>query len=353
MLQGNVFKFHIYLFIISMECPQKPKRCPNNTTCHKKTKMCTSKTIKCSKGTKLNPVTKVCNVRPSTYKRCPTGSRRNKKSGECENDFITLCNKHIMVPTLDRVVQTSFLSNKDCTVFLIGELHGKHSKCVEILEMFKQLVKENTTLSKPVQIDLMIEYLQFDTVAKGSDYNNDYLQINNIRNHFHDCIQKHNCNTRVHWTDPSYTRHKKDIHNWLSEISRTEFFKDDWIKNKKITDYFNKESDMPTLLTENRFVVKEIKKASKVNPVFTLEFATKLFMDSYSNNKKIFSESTWQKLVKLQNRYVMDFYVVARIIKLKMKNVIYYAGNNHIIHIINILTALNFKTIKNVTGKCI
>lgn len=342
-----------------MECPPKPKRCPNKTTCNKKTKICNPKTVKCSKGTKLNPVTKVCDMRPFTYKRCPTGSRRNKKSGECENDFIALCNKHIMVPTLDSVVKTSSLSNKDCTVFLIGEQHDTHTKCVEILKMLKQLIKENLALSKPVQIDLMIEYLQSNTGYSNLSYSVKRCQMNNVRKHFNNCIQQRNCPVRVHWTDPTQTfhdkltPHSKDIHDWLYQVARTDFFKDEWTKNKSITKYFNKESDMPTLLTENRFVVKEIKKASKINPVFTIEFATKLFMDSYSNHKKYFYKSSWQKLVKLQTRYVMDFYVAARIIKLKMKNVIYYAGDEHINNIINILTALNFKTIKNVTGKCI
>jgi hypothetical protein len=345
-----------------MECPPKPKRCPNKTTCHKKTKICTAKTVKCSKGTKLNPVTKACNVRPFTYKRCPTGSRRNKTSGECENDFITLCNKHIMVSNLDNVIQTSSLSNKDCTVFLIGEQHKTHTKCIEILEMMKQLIKENSALSKPVQIDLMIEILQSSTtVYKSKSYRANNHQLNNIRNHFHDCMTTHKCPVRVHWTDPTQTSHDKtkltkthpkDIHDWLHQLARTDFFKDDWTKNESITNYFNKESDMPTLLTENRFVVKEIKKASKINPAFTLEFATKIFMDSYSKHKKYYKAS-WQKLVKLQTRYVMDFYVAARIIKLKMKNVIYYAGDEHINNIITILTALDFKTIKNITGKCI
>ena len=337
-----------------MECPPKPKRCPNKTTCHKKTKICTAKTVKCSKGTKLNPVTKACDMRPFTYKRCPTGSRRNKKSGECENDFITLCNKHIMVPTLDSIIKTSSLSNKDCTVFLIGEKHETHTKCVETLDMLKQLVKENSALSKPVQIDLMIEILQSSTVYLPKSYRAKNHQLNNIRNHFHDCINTHKCPVRVHWTDPTQTAHpKEDIHSWLDQLARTDFFTDYWMDNREITDYFNKESDMPKLLTENRFVVKEIKKASKINHAFTLEFATKLFMDSYSKHKKYYYKESWQKLVKLQTRYVMDFYVAARIIKLKMKNVIYYAGDGHIDNIIKILTALNFKTIKNVTGKCI
>ena len=357
-----------------MECPPKPKRCIKNTTCNKKTNICTPKTVKCARGTKPGKITKLCELVPNaSTKRCPAGSRRNKKTGDCENDFINLCKKHIMVSTLDSVVKTSFLSNKDCTLFLIGERHKTHTKCTEILEMFKALVKENEGLSSPVKIDIMIEYLQkgFSNGVRHKDnlkflkkyngqqifaYENTGLQMNNIRNHFQDCMETRDCSVRVHWTDPTNTyfslAESKNIHEWLQELEGVDLFDGTWTKNPKITNFFNKEIDMSKLLTENRLVVKEIQKATKINPMFTLDFCTTLFMKFYSDMKKDLP-GHWETLVTMQNRFVVDFYNVARIIKLKMKHVICYAGNAHIRNMTFILYALNFKLVHSVDGACL
>lgn len=359
-----------------MECP-KPNRCPNKTTCNKKTNMCTPKTVRCARGTKKGTVTKTCDLIPKkSASRCPAGSRRNNKTGDCENDFITLCKKHIMVPTLDGVVQTSYLTHKDCTVFLIGEKHQKHIQCTEILEMFKELIKENKTLSNPVSIDILIELLQYDMVLSAK-FNNFFnriksvlprgllnqepkyeatdSQLNNVRMYFLNCSENKNCDVRVHWTDPikaKFDDKSKNIHDWLHTLAQIcKPGSDDWTKNKTITDMFLFESDMPKLLTENRLVVKEIEKAAKINPAFTLDFCIKLFMESYSKFKKQYP-IPWQKLVGLQIRAVMDFYTVARIIKSKMKHVIFYAGHLHYINVTTILNALDFKLIHSVDGKC-
>ena len=358
-----------------MECPPKPKRCIKNTTCNKKTKMCTPKTVRCARGTALGQVTGMCDLVPdASVKRCPAGSRRNKKTGDCENEFITLCKKHIMVSTLDSVIQTSYLSIKDCTVFLIGEKHGKHTKCIEILEMFKALVKENETLPKPIKIDIMIEYLQLDfgfNVRYKSnlkylnryvgqqlvDYDPNESQMNNIRGHFQDCMDTHECSVRLHWTDPTTTfsvdQSKHKIHEWLRELKKTDLFKDTWTTNPKVIAFFNKEGDMSTLLTENQLVVKEIQKATKINPLFTLDFCEKLFMKFYSDMKQKMVGYSWEKLVTYQNRRVMDFYTAARIIKLKMKHVIFYAGHLHTSNLMFILSALKFKLVHSLDGTCI
>jgi hypothetical protein len=281
-----------------------------------------------------------------------------------------------MVSTLDAVIKTSYLSNNECTIFLIGEKHQPHSKCSEILEMFKSLIKENETLHKPIKIDIMIEYLQkeFAGRARYKDnlkylkkydgkqlipYDKTYTQMNNIRNHFQDCMDTRDCSVRIHWTDPTNTfeyKNSKDsdknISEWLRKLEETDLFTDTWTKNLKITNFFNKEDDMSKLLTENRFVVKEIQKASKINPIFTLDFCTTLFMNFYSNMKKEFGYN-WEQLVTYQNRCVMDFYTAARIIKLKMKHVIFYAGNLHTTNVTFILSALNFKLVRSVDGTCL
>lgn len=348
-----------------MECTQI---CPPTTTCNKKTNMCTPKTVKCKRGTAQGKATKTCDLVPQTSpssshhpegKRCPPGFRRN--DGKCENEFIALCKKHIMVPTLDKVVQSSYLTHKDCTIFLVAEEHSPHTKCTELLDMFEDLIDDNAALPNPIKIDLMIELLQETTAFKSAAYEPTALQLNNIRNHFQDCITTRNCLIRVHWTDPTRTirgatrkrsAQDRNVHDWLQELARSKMEADEWTQNKKITEFFNDESDIPKLLSENQLVVKEIEKASKINPIFTVDFCIRGFMYFYNKNKKMYPTLPWQKLVKLQTRSVMDFYVVARIIKSKMKHVIYYAGYNHVANITMILSTLDFKLIDRVDGQC-
>ena len=52
-------------------------------------------------------------------------------------------------------------------------------------------------------------------------------------------------------------------------------------------------------------------------------------------------------------RIVMDFYCIARIIKLNMKNVIFYVGNNHVERIKHILTTyFDFTIFREIEGLC-
>lgn len=335
-----------------MECP---KRCPNKTKCNKKINQCVPKTLKCSSKTDLNKTTTNCD--PKLSKQQPDEHARNDKK------FIMLCKKHILVPSLDNVIQTSWLNHKDCNIFMIGEKHFPHAKCTSILDMFKSLIRDNVMGGgPPVNFDIMIEYLQKNAVPdklylkedSEIELNGDEIQLNNLRIFFAKCIKFKNCFMRVHWTDPSQA---DKIPNWLNEMSyeaieNRGLFKDKWIMNPKITKHIKKESDISKLITENKIVVKEINKATKVNPQFTLKFATDLFVKIFNDKKKKFG-LPWKYLVTLQSRRVMDFYTVARIIKSKMKHVIFYAGNSHTETVIKILTELNFKLINKITGTCI
>ena len=51
-------------------------------------------------------------------------------------------------------------------------------------------------------------------------------------------------------------------------------------------------------------------------------------------------------------RYVMDYFTVAKIIRLNLKNVIFYGGNAHTSRIITILDLFNFKQMYEVKGAC-
>ena len=139
------------------------------------------------------------------------------------NTFIELCNKHIMVNNLDKVIKTTHLQKGNCNIFLIGEYHNKKSKnseCIGILDMFKNLIKDTKKIqNNNIRFNLMIEYLQKDSIK---NINNDFLkeseydaQLNNIRSFFHKCIKDKNCKYSVHWCDTSQIE-KKKIHLFLN-----------------------------------------------------------------------------------------------------------------------------------------
>jgi hypothetical protein len=261
-----------------------------------------------------------------------------------------------MVNNLDRVIKTTWLQKNNCNVFLIGEVHRPHQKCIPLIDMFKNLVQHAST----IDIDLFVEIFQHDTVHVFDHHKvpKKDVQMNHVRKYFNKCFTEHNCPMRIHWADPTQTNLQKNIHPWLIELSKDSFtfFTNNWLKNKKITSFFNKEKDIPRLLTDNRIVVKEIGKAFAVNKHFTLDFATKLFMEFYLKIKekflKEYNNFNWTHLVTFQLRFVIDFYVAARIIKSNMKNVIYYAGYAHTTNITTILNALDFKTKESVSGNC-
>ena len=121
-----------------------------------------------------------------------------------------------------------------------------------------------------------------------------------------------------------------------------------WTYAPEIKPFFSDITHIPKLLTENRIVVKEINAASKINPAFTLQFCLdlfKLFWDKKMNGEfeKGLCPFNWVYAVGYQHRHVMDFYTVARIIKLRMKHVIFYAGDLHLQYVAYILLALDFK----------
>ena len=94
---------------------------------------------------------------------------------------------------------------------------------------------------------------------------------------------------------------------------------------KLISSELKTDKQLMKLLIKNGVVMKEIRKAEKVNPKFNLIFA-KIFL-----NKIIIENKYESELKRTFNvfRTVMDIYTTARIIKLRMKNVIVYVGENH------------------------
>ena len=307
-------------------------------------------------------------------------NNNNTESPELDsNAFIELCNKHIMVNNLDKVMKTTHLQKGNCNIFLIGEYHdikSKRSECIGILDMFKNLIKDTKEIqNNNIRFNLMIEYLQKDTIE---NLNNDFLnesenvdQLNNIRNFFHKCIKDKNCKYRVHWCDPSQIEKKNtSIKEWLVKVT----------KNKNIKNVPLTKSTIIKILTDNPIIVKEINKATEINNKFTIKYVKNKFIDIFNNYKN--TENSNITITSKRNpshtkdntnnhnninitynnirqqtifnilRNVIDFYTVARIFKLNMQNVIIYAGNLHTNTIINILQDFDFNIIQSKDGIC-
>ena len=100
--------------------------------------------------------------------------------------------------------------------------------------------------------------------------------------------------------------------------------------------------------------MKEIYKASKVNPLFNIEKIKSIYLKIYDITKKLYIyKIDYNYIIFIMDRSVMDFYTMARIIKSKMKNIIIYAGQNHTERIIFILNKyFGFNVKKQILGEC-
>ena len=280
---------------------------------------------------------------------------------------------------LDHVIQTTLLQKDDINIFLIGEEHAKHDnkKCKGIFEMFHKLTEDLTTNYKSkesnIKIDLMIELRKEDSYGKNSyeseSYESlkkkDYNQLEKVRQLFIDYINNKNKNMcdylRVHWIDPiSNGRDFED--EWLPRFFKIVSSEEEdynnvrspiWErKEENIVQYFNPRKDpkqINKLLTDNPIIIGEIDKIKKKNIDGILSLFSSIFLNMYEIRKKIFG---FKIAVFEMYRTVMDFYTIARIIQKDMKNVIIYAGDNHIENIKLILCShFNFKC-KTIEGKC-
>jgi hypothetical protein len=338
------------------------------------------KKIECNKNQEINPISGRCRLRCTIYqernhagkcvkikiqnkdKQSPTKSPPQTKSpSKIKSEskyFIDLCKNFIMVTNLDHVYKSTWLQNDDCNIFLVGEQHNKHDNvnCVEILEMFRQLVKTNNISENPIKIDFFIEiyneYVLNSHKYKLRDYNYDEVQINNIRTEFLNCIKNKNCpNLHVHWADPTiiaktHKRYKK-LPKWLKIFQKDEVWKHTENNiDENIIIFILK------LLTENPIVIKEFKKASKNNIMFKIEKIKSIYLEIYDITKKLYKDD-YNHIIFCMSRTVMDFYTIARIIKSKNKNIIIYAGNDHTERIIYILNKyFVFEVKKQILGNC-
>jgi len=285
----------------------------------------------------------------SPKRRSPKRSQKLKISKMYETEkFIELCNTHIMVHNLEHVIQTTHLQKNDCNIFCIGEEHLKRKYenaeiCEGILDTLKALTKD--TINNKINIDFFIEISNkyvFD--SEIYNFNNSKTQMTDVINEFINCIKTKKCPyIRVHWSDPTYISEKdkryKKIPNWLKLYqlySENDF---DWKDLSSITKYFNpykNENTIIKLLIDNHIVMKEIDKASKVNPLFNIKKIKSIFLNMYKKIKKYY-KNDMKLVIFTMDRTVMDFYTISRIIKSDMKNVLFYGGDNHVERIKHIL----------------
>ena len=347
------------------------KKCNDNQERNLKTDKCRKK---CNDDQERNYETDRCNYKSLKIKFSSPKIKSPKKQSpkikspkrqlEETNFFIDLCKEFIMTDKLDHVVATTWLNNNDCNIFLIGEEHYPHnnSKCIGILDMFRNLLEKNT--KNKANIDLFIEIYN-DYVLNSHKYDFNYdsnkIQISNIRTAFMNCIKSKKCSyVRVHWSDPTIMSEKHKRYNefpyWLQILQKynnstsENFIK--WKTDEIILKHFNpyvNENDILKLLTENAIVMKEIRRASRINPNFEIEKIKSIFLEIYYILKK---ENRPDYLIFTMDRSVMDFYTIARIIKLNLKNVIIYAGNNHTQRIIFILKYFGFFIKEQILGNC-
>jgi hypothetical protein len=268
-------------------------------------------------------------------------------------DFMRLCLKHLMVPNLDSVQEITWLNNDSCNIFLIGEEHAEHTFCSSIPDMFNRLVHDISPTNP--KIDLMIEYLQSDsnTPLKNSIRGLPEEQLNIVRKTFHRCINERNCPLHVHWTDPTQTNYDdptKNVPQWLVTLAKSKIGTDKWSKDELITEHLTSEKDIHKIFTENKKVVSEIERLG--NTLFTLQIAKDDFLRQYKEEKRQHSTLNWKENVVKMTRYVMDYFTVAKIIRLNLKNVIFYGGNAHTSRIIQILYLFKFKQMYEVKGAC-
>lgn len=340
--------------------------------------------------------------------RCPKGTRKNKKNGKCEppreplwtrckngyhrdsmgicrplvrsriqnyldtpnsayrgrnvqptgtsEHFIALCKKHILVDHLAGVLATTWMQKGDCNIFFVGEQHKPYTntKCSPIVEMFKSLMKENENSANPVQIDIMLEFLQDATkYVDRLDGKLKHSQMSRMRHFLAPCMTRKNCSVRVHWTDPTLLTSDKNP-KWLTALGNQKYYDhfgtDKWKEHDIIRAELQSKDDVIKILTKNVVAMKEIDRANEVDPEFK-DYAFFLFNQLFQQTVD-HANGEWEKCVLWYLRRVMDFYTCARIVKGNMKNIIVYAGNSHTTTMIHFLQMCQFSIVESIRGNC-
>ena len=296
-----------------------------------------------------------------------------------EDVFIHLGKTHIM-GDIDWVSYSALLNKDGCNIFIMAESHNpRHYQCTGILEMFKNLLHDWSTIKPTFPIDLMIEMPQTEytkhTLRNTKDYSLSELhnlidnsieterqqytkvQMHHVRNFFGLCANKNCKPLKVHWIDSAGIIDDKITESIETPTVRTEIpwwiyqldsYMYDGIGEDGFTDvqltnlYVDKENTIPfklindedliKLLIDHPIIRKEIRK-SPLSLDFAVNFIQTIIDKPYD---------TFGLKVLYVWRATMDVYTVARILYHQMKNVIIYVGWNHADNLCNMFQQLGF-----------
>lgn len=214
-------------------------------------------------------------------------------------EFITLCNKNLMVSDIEDINKTTHVKHADCNIFIVAERnrynYDHHPKCKSIFDKFKSILDDS---SNPDSIDIMIDTMNTQRNMK------DVKQLKG----------------NIFFT-------KSDIQpTWVSELTKYSPGSLRWVKNPKITKHITQENDIDKM---------------EENP---------LFMKLHRKMKQ--QSLVWQDTVVTMSKWVVDFALVSRIVTMKLKNVIIYTDLKHHDQLITILNDLKYKRNRTVKGKC-
>lgn len=303
---------------------------------------------------------------PLTYKHLPHAKDR----------FLSLCDTHIMNVNLAHVLDKVRYKKEDCDVCFIGEQHYPINKrCKSIFDMFVSLYQD--ILSNPVnpELDLFIEapYDELDSLypelppitlanLRGvkqtieSNFSHEpFNQIFYVRHLFRGCMLHHGCPVRVHWADCNL--HYKDT-SWMYPLAEmgvqsTHITKLGPLDIHRVTPAMTEALRGDTEADRHRVIrfmlnhvilKKEIRKVQRIYSKFNMAWFERYLTETLKLDEVY--DIPLDQMARYGLRIIMDLYIIARMFKLKMKNVIIYAGADHTRNLSRILESLEFIEIK-------
>ncbi len=301
-----------------------------------------------------------------TYKHLPHAKDR----------FLSLCDTHIMDERLAHVLDKVRYKKDDCDVCFIGEQHYPiNNRCKSIFDMFVSLYQD--ILSNPVnpELDLFIEaphdelidfypHLPSITLANlrevkrriESGFSHEpFDQIFYVRHLFKGCMLHHGCPIRVHWADCNL--HHKDT-TWMYPLAEmgvqsTHRTKLGPLDIQRVTPAMTEALQGDTEADRHRVIrfmlnhvilKKEIRKVQRIYSKFNMAWFERYLTESLKQADVY--DIPIDQMARYGLRIIMDLYIIARMFKLKMKNVIIYAGADHTRRLSRILESLEFIEIK-------
>ena len=306
-----------------------------------------------------------------------------KNSPYAKSRFLSLCDKHIMDVNLAHVLDKVRYKKEGCDVCLIGEQHFPiNNRCKGIFDMFVSLYQDILTNPVNPELDLFIEapydevysYPELPPITlsnlrevkrtiESNFAHEPFEQLFYVRHLFRGCMIHHGCPVRVHWADCNL--HFKDT-SWMYPLAEmgvngigpnlAPHFKfpdlgplHPSLVTPAMTEALQGDTEADRYrvihaMLNHAVLKKEMRKVQRIHSKFTPRWFEHLFIDLLKTNE--FYDTPLNQMARHGLRIIMDLYIIARMFKLKMKNVIIYAGAAHTRQLSRILERLEFTEIK-------